>query len=547
MSNVPPNMPPNMPPGGGVPPPPYDPRTQWRVYREQQRAAWRAQRDAMKAQSHAWKAGYVGAYGPRVPSIVGPVILIGVGVVALTIYTGHISASDFWAWYGRWWPLLLIGAGLALLGEWALDLKRETPVRRGGSFVGILILLAFLGVGAAGYNHMGPWFNNWGNHDDFFNSFGLPEHDMDQQVLNTQVAANATVDIENPRGDVSITAGDGSNVEVQAHAIAYASSDMEANKIFAAEKANVTVSSNAVLVKSDSNNNGRINMTVTVPKSARVTINANRGDVAAAGLGAGLTVSAPHGEVHLSSITGSVQVHLANDKHDFSAHQVQGDITLEGHCNDLTFSEVKGKVIVNGEIFGETHMENVAGPIHIHTSVTDMEVASLPGDLTLNPDDLRVTEAKGQVRVITHSKDVDLSQIYGETYVEDRDGRISVQPAGAFGVEAKNSKGDVEVTLPPNASASVNARTHNGDIVSDFPLPSMEGENKSATFQIGSGGSRVVLSAQNGDVHIKKGSTIPGPPPTPIIAAAPTPPTAPNAPHLKAPKAAPLPPKPVTQ
>src|ERR1035438_5385215 len=85
---------------------------------------------------------------------------------ALTIYTGHISASDFWAWYGRWWPLLLIGAGLALLGEWALDLKRETPVPRGGSFVGILILLAFLGVGAAGYNHMGPWFNNWGNHDD---------------------------------------------------------------------------------------------------------------------------------------------------------------------------------------------------------------------------------------------------------------------------------------------------------------------------------------------------------------------------------------------
>ena len=61
----------------------YDPKTQWRVYREQQKAAWRAQRDAWKAQRHAWKAGYGGAYGPRVPSIVGPVILIAVGVVAL--------------------------------------------------------------------------------------------------------------------------------------------------------------------------------------------------------------------------------------------------------------------------------------------------------------------------------------------------------------------------------------------------------------------------------------------------------------------------------
>ena len=61
--------------------------------------------------------------------------------------------------------------------------------------------------------------------------------------------------------------------------------------------------------------------------------------------------------------------------------------------------------------------------MHLHTSVTDLQVAALPGDMTLNSDDLRVTEAKGQVHVITHSKDVDLSQIYGDSYVEDRDGR----------------------------------------------------------------------------------------------------------------------------
>jgi len=135
MSSVPPNIPP-----GSVPP--YDPKTQWRVYREQQRAAWRTQRDAWKAQRHAWKAGYAGAYGPRVPSMVGPLILIAIGVVALLMMTGHISAATFWAWYARWWPLLLIGAGLALLAEWGLDMRRQTPVRRSGNFVGILIMLA---------------------------------------------------------------------------------------------------------------------------------------------------------------------------------------------------------------------------------------------------------------------------------------------------------------------------------------------------------------------------------------------------------------------
>jgi DUF4097 and DUF4098 domain-containing protein YvlB len=189
-------------------------------------------------------------------------------------------------------------------------------------------------------------------------------------------------------------------------------------------------------------------------------------------------------------------------------------------------------------------MENVSGPVSVHTSVTDVEVASLPGDLTLNSDDLRVTEARGQVRVTTHSKDVDLSQIYGDTYVEDRDGRISVEPAGVYGVEAKNGKGDVEITLPPNASANVDGHTRNGDIVSEFGLAISGNESKSISGRIGSGGSRIVLNAQNGDLRIKKGSGFPPPPPPPSTAAGPKAPAAPNAKQLKSSKA--LPPHPVT-
>ena len=250
MSSAPPNIPPGVPPGG------YDPRTQWRVYREQQ-AAWRAQRDAWQAQQYAYKAKYQHTYGPRVPSIVGPLILIAIGVVWLLIYTGHIASSNFWTWYGRWWPLLLIAAGLAMLAEWALDMRREAPVRRGTGFVGILILLALLGFAASGFNHgfWGPWRGDWGgDQDNFFNLFGMPEHDMDQQVLNVQIPSDAAVQVENPRGDVSITSGDTANIEVQAHEVAYGNSDEDAKKIFDAEQAHVTVSGGAVLVKSDGNN-----------------------------------------------------------------------------------------------------------------------------------------------------------------------------------------------------------------------------------------------------------------------------------------------------
>lgn len=538
------SQPPYTPPGGGVPPP-YDPRTQWRVYREQQRAAWRAQRDAMRAQRQAWKVGYAGV--PRVPSIVGPIILVAIGIIGLLMYTGRISPGSFWTWYGHWWPLLLIFAGLALMAEWALDMRRQTPVHRGGGFVGVLILLAILGFGAAGWSDFwGPMRANFGDHDDnFFNFFGMPERDQDLGVQSVVAPTNAVVQIENPRGDVSVTAGDGNTVEVQAHAVAFAGSDAEAKKIFDAARPRLTASGNTVLVHSESNARGRLNITVTVPKTAQVTINANHGDVTAAGLGAGVTITSGHGDVQLSTIKGSVQVHFSNDKGDFSAHQIDGDVTADGNCNDLTFSEIKGKVSLNGEIFGDVHMENVAGPLHLHTSITEVELATLPGDLTLNSDDLRVTEARGAVRISTHSKDVDLSQIYGDTIVTNSRGAISIAPAGPYNVDAKNGKGDVEITLPPDASATVDGRTHNGDIISDYPLEISGDQSKTVSGKIGSGSGRINLTADVGDVRIKKGEGFPPAPPTPPAVSA-APPAAPNAPHLKAPKAA-QPPEPVTQ
>ena len=227
--------------------------------------------------------------------------------------------------------------------------------------------------------------------------------------------------------------------------------------------------------------------------------------------------------------------HFSNSRHDFSAHQVTGDLTADGNCNDLTLSDFKGRITMNGDIFGDVHMENISGPIKLHTSVTDLELASLPGDLTLDSDDLRVTEAQGSVRVATHAKDVDLSEIYGDTNVEDRDGTVSIEPAGAYGIDVRNGKGDVEITLPPNGAGTVDGHTHNGDIVTDYGLDVIGDEDKSVSGKIGTGGPKIVLSADEGDVRIKKGPAFPATPPAPATAVA-NPAPAVNARHFRPPK-----------
>jgi DUF4097 and DUF4098 domain-containing protein YvlB len=325
--------------------------------------------------------------------------------------------------------------------------------------------------------------------------------------------------------------------------VAYADSDSEARKIFDSEKASVKVAGNAVQVYSSGHSNGRVNLTLVIPKSAHVTINSGHGIVDAAGLGAGAVITARHGEVHLNTVQGSVQVHFTSDRGDLSAHQMTGDLTADGRYRDVTITQMKGAISVSGDLTGTVHMEDLSGPVHLHTSVTDMQFSQLPGDMTLDDEDLRVTEAKGPVRVTTHSKNVELTQIYGDTFVEDRNGNISISPAGAFGIDAKSTSGEgnLEITLPPTASASITGSTHNGDIESEYPLSITGDESKTVTGRIGAGAAKIVLSTDVGDLRIKKGSGFPTTPP-PASAEGPNAPEAPappNARHLKAPKTPP--------
>ena len=556
-SNMPP-PPPGRPPGSpsGPPPPPgvppygvpygASPRDYWRYQKDQNKAAWRAQRDAWRGQRNMLRAQN---RAMRVPSVAGPIILITVGVIALLLITGHLNADAFWSAVARWWPVMLIGLGLIALLEWAIDLRRENPpARHFGGYVWLIILVVILCAGGAGWHrYWGPLRAEFGdNNDDFFNAFGQPQHNLDQAVLNTRIPANAQIEIQNPRGDVSISAGDASDssIGVRAHQVAFASSDAEANKIFDAQQAHVTVSGNAVLVKVDGNSSGRTNLIITLPKSASVNVTTGHGGLTAAGLTGNIDAELQHGDMEATAIQGHVHARLSNNG-DFSAHDIQGDVTVEGNGGDITLSDIHGKVIMQGDFTGDTHLERVDQDVHFHSSRTDLEFARLPGDMSLNGDSLHATQVVGPVRVVcSRSKDVEMSQVFGDTHIEDRDARVELGMAGAYPVDVNNKKGDVEVSFPAGVNETVDARTHNGDIVSDFPLEISGDEDKTMTGNIGKGGPKMTLYTEHADLHLRKGdeaSPLPVPPPAPkVTGSAPKAPAAPNAPgvpHLKSSKA----------
>jgi len=538
MASMPP-PPPGRPPGPPFGAPqgnPYgtNPRDYWRFQKEQNKAAWRAQRDAWRAQRDMARAQ---ARANRVPSVAGPIVLIAVGIISLLLITGRLNADQFWSVVERWWPLMLIGLGLVALAEWAIDLRRENPpARRFGGYIWLIILLIFIGTGGAGWHrYWGPFRAQFGDDSgDFFNSFGQPQHDLDQAVLNTAIPANAVIEIQNPRGDVSITASDDANVGVKAHQVAYANSDADAARIFDSQKAHVTVSGTAVLVKVDANSSGKTNLVITVPKTASVNVTANRGGVTVAGLSGNVDAEVQHGDLEATSIIGHVHGRLSNNG-DFSVHDIQGDVSLEGSGGDLTLSDIHGKVNLQGEYGGDVHLERVDQTIHFHSSRTDMELGRLPGDMSMSMDNLHVTQVVGPVRIVTHSKDIEMNQVFGEVHIEDKNARVELEMAGSYPVEVKNMKGDVEVSLPAGSGVTVDARTKNGDIVSDFPLSIMGDESKTASGIIGKGGPQLSLSTEHADLRIRKGGdavAVPAAPAPPKLTVVPSAPKAPSAPKV---------------
>ena len=54
----------------------------------------------------------------------GPLVLLVLGIVFLLEQTGRLSWAYSFAWYARWWPAVLILAGVILLLEWLLDQQR---------------------------------------------------------------------------------------------------------------------------------------------------------------------------------------------------------------------------------------------------------------------------------------------------------------------------------------------------------------------------------------------------------------------------------------
>ena len=532
---------------GNYPPPPYPPPGppyggDWKYQREVLKQQARAQRDMAKAQRDAYRYQ---VRGLRRSSILGPILLISVGVIFLLVQTGHLASERLWDWYSHFWPLLLVGAGVILLLEWGFDQYVQSDPDRphyrrrlGGGVFSLLLLLIFSGAIFSGMRHGGssklfPGMNlNQDNLDEFLGD----KHESDQTITQA-IPSGASLSIDNPRGDVTVSGtSDDNQIHIAIHKEVYTSSDSEADTKAQRLSPTLKNSSNTIILAVPALDGAHADLTITLPPTVSTTIMANHGDVRVTSLKAPVTVTANHGDVKINSIKGSVTVtanhgdielsaitgpiitHINNGDSSFSAHSVTGPITIEGHGRDTTLSDLSGPVTISGDFFGTSHFEHIRGPIKFHTSRTDFQFARLDGELDIESD-ISISDAVGPLTLTTGNRNVTLDRIGGDVSVTNRNGSVDVTSAPPLSnITIENRNGSVDVTVPEQSNFAYQFDAANGDIESEFSqikIPDGGMQKKFVSGSIGNGGPLIRVTTSQGDVSLKKASILPLPPTPP--------------------------------
>jgi DUF4097 and DUF4098 domain-containing protein YvlB len=249
-------------------------------------------------------------------------------------------------------------------------------------------------------------------------------------------------------------------------------------------------------------------MDIFVPRDAVLDVASKRGDVTINGRKADVKVSLQHGDVALEDITGAAKLNL--EKGSVRAAKISGDLDVTGHIDNVSIEECGGAVHLSGDFFQDIRLSKVAKTVTFNSSRSDMEIASVPGDIEIATDSVRGNDLSGPIRVVTRSKDIHLEDISGDLQVETNNGDVEVHaasklPMGRMTITGKH--GDITLVLPSNAGFQLEATTRKGAITSDFGAIKVSEINGTshASGTVGNGVSKLQVTADTGDIRISKG------------------------------------------
>ena len=446
---------------------------------------------------------------PRRRSIFTGLLLILLGV----LFLWHNLRGSFviWQLLERWWPVLLILWGLAKLYDHLA--ARRTGQTAPRTITSGEVFLVFLVLALAGAIGFGDWYHqHGGSWPPWAQSYSFSE-----DVPAKAVPPDARISIRTDRGDITVRPEDAAEVRVVVKKTVNASDsdpwhhDAEAEAKRRAEQVTVGISENAGGYEVGTQNQGgdvRVDLEVHVPKQASITARSSHGGVQVAGLAGSVTAAAQRGDLDIRNIGGDVSAQLERgDAHIIGA---RGDVKLSGRGGTIEVADVKGEAVVQGEYYGPIRIAKAGKGARFLSRRTDLTVSQLSGRIETGSGRLEISDAPGNLSLVTRKFDIVLDNVTGRVSIEDRDGNVELrfrQPPRED-IAIKDETGNIELVLPPQASFEVHAESRKGDVDSEFNDAALkkveEGGSSKLDGQHGAKGPTISLRTSYGTIRLRK-------------------------------------------
>src|SRR5262252_6836369 len=217
--------------------------------------------------------------------------------VGLLLLVHNYRGLDISRLFEYWWPLIIIFWGAIKLYERAMAHRtgQGASTISGGEILLVLGLLSLLGMVAASdlFKSRFPGFGvDWPRGGDRFN--------FDLNVEPKQALSDARVTIRNDRGDITVRSSEEAQVRVDGKKNINAWSETDAEHLASAISVEIATNGDGYEVRPVNARSGdsrvSLDLDVSVPKKASLTIHNDHGDVSVSDMGRPVTVNTTTGD-----------------------------------------------------------------------------------------------------------------------------------------------------------------------------------------------------------------------------------------------------------
>jgi len=446
---------------------------------------------------------------PRGSSVFSGLVLIFIGLLLLLHNYRGFDLTDI---VFRWWPLILIvWGGIKIYERTAGARSGQAGTSRisGGEVALVFGLLALVGIVVA-VDHGRRRLS--GMDIDF--PGGTFASSID--VAPKTVPMNARVAVRGGRGDITVRASDTPEIRLAGKVNVKSWNENAAKKLSEKVSAEVVQNGDGFEIRptgvGGGNSRVSVDMDITIPKKAALTVHSEKGDVNVSDLAAQVNIDNGNGDIEVRGTGGDVSVDMRHG--DANISDTKGDVKISGRGGSIEVVNASGSFTINGEFVGPIRADKVAKGVRFVSHRTDLTLTALSGHMEAGSGSLDVVDAPGNMIVRTRDEDITVENAGGKVTIEDRNGNIQVRFSSPpkEDIEITNISAPITLTLPESSNFEILADCHSGDIDSEFQSDTLKHtstESGDAHLEGKYGrarGPKITLKTSYGSISIHKTS-----------------------------------------